>query len=168
VPLMIKVITGNGAGKTTSALGTALRALGHGKKVVVIQFLKGRKNIGEYKFQKIVKNFKLFQFGRKEFIDLKNPTRKDKELAIYGLEFAKKILKEKPFLIVLDEINLASHIGLVDKEKVIEFLKKLPKNVNVILTGRYAPDEFKKIADVVVVVEELKRKRKKAIRGIEY
>ena len=79
-----------------------------------------------------------------------------------------KILKEKPFLIVLDEINLASHIGLVDKEKVIEFLKKLPKNVNVILTGRYAPDEFKKIADVVVVVEELKRKRKKAIRGIEY
>ena len=104
--------TGNGWGKTTSALGTALRAIGHGKKVIVIQFMKGwGDKIGEYKIRKKLKLYEIHQFGRKGWVDLKKPTAKDKELARQGLEFAYKAVKKKPFLLILDEVNLAPSTG---------------------------------------------------------
>ncbi|ENO12076.1 ATP:corrinoid adenosyltransferase [Thermoplasmatales archaeon SCGC AB-539-C06] len=84
--------TGEGSGKTTSALGVALRCAGHKMKVIIVQFMKGRKDIGEYKIMKKLKPYyQIYQFGRKEFIrPLDKPTQKDKELAKKGLEFAKK------------------------------------------------------------------------------
>ena len=94
----IYLYTGEGAGKTTNALGLALRCLGHGYKVVIIQFLKWWKNTGEYKFKKKMPNYEVYQFGRKGWIGLTNLTEKDKQLCKKALNFAKKKAKEKPRL----------------------------------------------------------------------
>jgi len=165
--------TGNGAGKTTSALGVALRAVGHGQKVIIIQFLKGRKNIGEYKIMKRLKpNYEIYQFGRKEFIDPRNPKQIDFELANKGLEFAKKIVNEKkPNLLILDEINLAIAWGFLKLNDVMKFLDSVPKKTVVYLTGRFAPKQLIKRADFATEIRQIKHPFKKKIlakKGIEY
>ena len=163
--------TGEGAGKTTSALGVALRCAGHRMKVIVVQFMKGRKYIGEYKIMKRLKPYyQIYQFGRKEFIrPLSKPSKKDKELAAKGLGFARKIAKKKPRLLILDEINLACAIGLVKTEKVVKLVKHCSKYTIVYLTGRRAPSKLKKVADFVNEIKLLKAPKKYPIRkGIEY
>jgi len=107
----IYLYTGTGGGKTTNALGLALRSVGHRYKVVIIQFMKWWKNTGEYKIRrKLAPYYEIYQFGRKGWIGLNNLTEEDKKLAEEALEFTKKIVKEKkPHLLVLDEINLAVH-----------------------------------------------------------
>ncbi|MFQ5801111.1 MAG: cob(I)yrinic acid a,c-diamide adenosyltransferase, partial [Candidatus Hydrothermarchaeales archaeon] len=94
---LIYLYTGEGEGKTTNAFGMAMRAVGHGYKVIVVQFMKGRKDeIGEYTIQKRLQPlYEVHQFGRKEFIDFKNPTPEDYELAKKGLEYAEKALEQK-------------------------------------------------------------------------
>ncbi|HDJ96721.1 MAG TPA: cob(I)yrinic acid a,c-diamide adenosyltransferase [Candidatus Aenigmarchaeota archaeon] len=168
----VYVYTGNGAGKTTAALGLALRAVGHKKKVIIAQFMKGRKDIGEWKVRKRLEPYyEIHQFGRKEFVNLKNPDKKDIELANKGLEFAKEALKRKPFLLILDEINIAAAFGLVDKKDVLKLLKNVPPTTTVVLTGRYAPKEFVEIADFVNEVKDVKHPLRKgipAIKGIQY
>jgi len=169
----IHLLTGEGAGKTTSALGVALRAVGHNQKVVIVQFMKGRKEIGEYKIRKkLAPYYEIYQFGRKEFIDLKNPSEKDKELAKKGLEFAKKIIKTKPTpkLLILDEINLACAIGLLDINEVLKFLEDAKKkSITVYLTGRYAHEKLKKVADFVNEIKLVKAPEKYPnIKGITY
>lgn len=165
----VHLITGSGGGKSTSAYGVALRALGHGKKVVIIQFMKGRKDIGEYKSQKQIANLEVKQFGRSGWVNLKNPSEKDKELAREGLAYAHMCLRKKPFLIILDEINLVCATKLVNSKEVIRFLDSVPKSTFVYLTGRYAPKELMKRADFVVSVETKKNpKEMKARKGIEY
>ena len=168
---LIHLYTGNGGGKTTAALGLAMRALGHNKKVIMIQFLKGRKDIGEYKIQKkLSPNFEVHQFGTSEFVDPKNLRQIDYELAKKALEFAKNALKVKPQLLILDEINLAAAGGLVKIKDILELLEIVPKRTIVILTGRYAPDELINRADVVTTVEDIKgvKKRKPARKGYEF
>jgi len=143
--------TGPGWGKSTSAFGVALRCIGHGLKVSIIQFMKGRKDqIGEYRARKkLGKKYDIRQFGREGWINLKNPTEKDKEMAKKGLEYAKKAAKKKPFLLVLDEINLAVAIGLLEEKEVLKFLDKIHPKVHVYLTGRNATRGLKKRADFV-------------------
>jgi cob(I)alamin adenosyltransferase len=149
--------TGNGWGKTTSALGVGLRAIGHGQKVIIIQFMKGRKYIGEYKVRNRLKpNYEIYQFGRENFVDLKNPSEKDRQLARKGFEFAKKMAKRKPNLLILDEINLAVKIGLLDINEVLKFLSRIPKTTNVYLTGRYAPKKMIEKADYVTNIQDVK------------
>jgi len=163
--------TGEGAGKTTSALGVALRCTGHGMNVVIIQFMKGRKDIGEYKIMKKLKPYyQIYQFGKNEFIrPITKPTEKDKELAQKGLEFARKAAKKKPRLLILDEINLACAIGLVKTQDVVDLVKHCSKYTIVYLTGRRAPAALKKIADFVNEIKLLKAPRKYPVRkGIEY
>ena len=110
--------TGDGWGKSTSSFGAALRCIGHGYNVIIIQFMKGRKNIGEFKISKrLGPKYEIHQFGRKGWVDLKNPSEQDKALAVKGLDFAKKCLKKKPFLLILDEINLAVAIKLLDEKE---------------------------------------------------
>ncbi|MCX5726354.1 MAG: cob(I)yrinic acid a,c-diamide adenosyltransferase [Candidatus Saganbacteria bacterium] len=138
-------------------MGLALRALGHGKKVVVIQFLKGRKDIGEYKIRKrLGPKFKIYQFGRKEFIDLKKPSSYDIKLAEAGLIFAEAELKKKPYLLILDEVNLAAASKLLKIEAVLDLLKKAPAKTTIVLTGRSAPKEFKDMASLVSEIKEVK------------
>ena len=178
---LVYLWTGKGAGKTTSALGVSLRAVGHGKKVVIIQFLKGKKNIGEYKIKKRLEpEYEIHQFGRSKFINPNNPDPEDYKLAKKGLEFAEKKLEEKPFLIVLDEINLITgpkkiqginYKGLLDVKEVIAFLDKVPPKTTVYLTGRYAPKKLINRADFATEIKEIKHPIGDGIsarKGIEY
>jgi len=168
----IHLYTGSGECKTTNALGLALRAVGHGKKVIVIQFMKGRKDIGEYKIRKrLYPEYEIHQFGRKEFVNLKNPKKIDYVLAQKGLNFAKKALKKRPDLLILEEINLAVAIGLLKLNDVIGFLKSIPKGTVVVLTGRRAHKKLIEISDLVTVMQDIKHPFRKGIiarKGIEY
>ena len=169
---MIYLFTGEGGGKTIAALGLALRSIGHKRKVVIIQFMKGRKDVGEYKAaQKLAPYLKVYQFGRKGFVNPRNPLEKDKILARQGLEFAKRILKKKPNLLILDEINLALAIGLLDLKEVLKLLRKIPKSMDVVLTGRRASAKLYRLADGVSVVKKVKHVFDKGVparKGIEY
>lgn len=168
---MVYIYTGTGAGKTTNALGIAMRCVGHNEKVVVIQFLKWWKSTGEYKIQKKLRPYyEIYQFGRKGWVGLKRLKKRDKELAQKGFEFAKKIVKEKkPRVIVLDEINLALHCRLLDKQEVVNFLLNLPPTTDAVLTGRYAPEELWDVADFVNIIVDAKHPKKLiATKGIQY
>jgi len=164
--------TGEGCGKSTSAFGVALRAAGHKKKVVIIQFMKGRKNIGEYKaFKKLKPYCEMHQFGKKEFIKpLNKPSKEDKKLAEKGLEFIDKVLEnKKPFLLILDEINLSCAIGLLDTDEVVDEVKKASDKTIVYLTGRRAPKKLKDISGYVNEIKLLKAPKKFPVRkGIEW
>ena len=168
----IHVYTGNGEGKTLTAFGLALRAVGHGYKVVIVQFMKGRKDVGEYKVRaRLQPEYEIYQFGREDFVDLENPLSVDYELAKKGLEFAEKALEKRPRVLVLDEINLAAAIGLVKVEDVLRLLEKVPEETVVVLTGRKAPKEFIEVADLVTEMREIKHPYKRGIEareGIEY
>jgi cob(I)alamin adenosyltransferase len=169
---LIYLYTGEGEGKTTNALGMALRAVGHGYKVIIVQFMKGRKFVGEYKIkERLAPEYEIYQFGRKEFIDFRNPSPKDFELASEGLKFARKILKMKPRLLILDEINLAAHFNIVKKEEVLALLEEIPEETVVVLTGRRAPKEFIEKADLVTEMCFVKHPYEKGIEaqeGIEF
>jgi cob(I)alamin adenosyltransferase len=168
----IHVYTGDGEGKTLTAFGLALRAIGHGYKVIIVQFMKGRKDVGEYKVKdRLQPEYEIYQFGREAFIDLNNPQPIDYELARKGLEFAEEALKRRPRVLVLDEINLATAIGLVKVEDVLKLLEKVPEETVVVLTGRRAPKEFIEVADLVTEMREIKHPHKRGVearKGIEY
>ncbi|RLG57878.1 MAG: cob(I)yrinic acid a,c-diamide adenosyltransferase [Candidatus Hydrothermarchaeota archaeon] len=168
----IHLYTGEGEGKTTTALGLALRAVGHGYKVIIIQFMKGRKNTGEYLIkERLAPEYEIYQFGKQEFVNLENPSEEDKKLAQEGLEFARKSLRKKPRLLILDEINLAIAIGLIELRAVLELLEEIPNETVVVLTGRRAPKELIKVADLVTEMREIKHPMKHGIvarRGIEF
>ena len=167
---LVYLWTGNGAGKTTSALGVALRALGHNQKVVIVQFMKGWKNIGEYKIRKkLGRNYNIAQFGRKSFVNLQKPAKEDKKLAGKAVEYAEKVMKDRPNLLILDEVNLAAAIGLVSRKKVLSAIEKANPKTIIYMTGRYAPKEFIDRADFVNEINVLKQKKRlPAKKGIEY
>ena len=181
----VYLFTGTGAGKTTNALGLALRSVGHKHKVVIIQFLKWWKNIGEYKIKdKLKPYYEIYQFGRPAWFGVKKRKASfkgekfklesfksvDKKLAKKALDFARKVLKEKkPNLLVLDEINLALHWKLLDVKDVLDLLKDIPKKTDVVLTGRYAPEELIEKSDFVNEIREIKMPKKfKLTKGIQY
>ena len=167
---MIQVYTGEGKGKTTAALGLALRASGAGLKVYIGQFVKGR-CYSEVKALKKIQEITLEQCGRSCFIK-KKPAPADILCAKTGWERVKKVIASKRYqLIILDEILIALHFKLLDKSEVLKLLKKIPKKTEIILTGRYAPPEILKLADLVSEIKEVKHYFKKGIKarkGIEY
>lgn len=162
--------TGTGAGKTTNALGLALRSVGHKHKVVIIQFLKWW-NTGEYKIQDMLAPYyEIYQFGRRGWIGLGNLGEKDRMLAKKAVKFAEKIARqEKPDLLVLDEINLALHCELLEVRQVLELLDKIPEKTDVVLTGRYAPKELIDKVDFVNEVVDVKYPSEMVTtKGIQY
>jgi len=176
---------GTGGGKTANALGLALRSVGHGKSVVIIQFFKWRKDIGEYLIKdRLAPNYEVYQYGREAWLGEEEKTAEfggekfkvecvkssDKELAGKALDFARQIMKEKkPHLLVLDEIALAVHWKLLDVKKVLELLDKVPEETTVVITGRYAPQELIDRADFVNIVQDVKMpKHFKLTEGIQY
>ncbi len=161
---MIHVYTGDGEGKTTTALGLALRALGHNKKVIIIQFMKGRKDIGEYLMQKKLPQLNIHQFGRKQFINLEKPKKIDYELANKGLEYAKQELQKKNDLVILDEACLACGIGLLKTNGLIEILNNAGKT-EIVLTGRKCPKKLIEIADLVTIMKNVKHPYNKGIKA---
>lgn len=181
---MIYIFTGNGKGKTTAAIGTAIRALGNNEKVLFIQFMKDKSITSETKILEKLENITVKSFGRrgfylpKEEIE-KNPYLKkygvrpfediDKNLAYKGLEFTEGNLNNFD-LIVLDEICIAIYFGLIKKEDVIKLLKENPEK-DFILTGRNCPQDLIDIADLVTEMREIKHPYQKGIKakkGLDY
>lgn len=158
---LIYVITGNGKGKTTSACGLALRAAGHGKKTLIIQFVKsGSWKSGEIKYiEKHIPEIDVFAMGQ-GFVGIIDDNKSKKihqKSALDALDFALKKLKEEKYnILILDEINVAISLKLIDKNKIIEFLKTKPKNLHVVLTGRNASPELIKMADLVSEIKKIK------------
>lgn len=167
---MIQVYTGNGKGKTTAALGLALRASGAGLKVYIGQFVKSG-CYNEIKALKKIKNIKVEQFGLGCFIK-RLPSSKDLLSAEKGLRRAKGLIAEKIYdLVVLDEINVALKLKLIKLEEVLVLIKETPKKTELILTGRQAHPEIIKAADLVSEITDKKHYYKrglKARRGIEF
>lgn len=166
----IYLYTGDGAGKTTNALGLALRSVGHGNKVVILQFLKGRKDVGEFKIrERLGPEYEIHQFGTEEFVDPKHLRPIDYEEAGKGLEFARSALRKKPNLLVLDEINLVLAGDLLKIEDVLSLLKNLPEETDVVLTGRFAPRQLIDTADFVNVIVDVKHPPEiVTTKGIQY
>jgi cob(I)alamin adenosyltransferase len=168
----IHVYTGNGKGKTSAALGLALRAAGHGLKTYFGQFLKGQ-DYGELSaIQKLSPLITIEQFGRKGFIHVtENPDAEDIERARQGLRKCTKMMMSRKYqIIVLDEINVAVHFNLFAEKDILDFLDKKPEEMEVILTGRYAPESLIKRADLVTEMKEIKHYYKRGVQarqGIE-
>jgi cob(I)alamin adenosyltransferase len=167
---MIQVYTGGGKGKTTAALGLALRAAGAGKKVLVCQFLKGR-YCCELASLKKFKNIRVERFGRRCLIR-KKPAEKDVALAKKALASAgEAVAGGRCDVLILDELNVALSLGILKLEEALGFIRSVPANIELIITGRNAPAEIIKIADLVSEIKEVKhyyRNGVKARKGIEF
>ena len=153
----VQVYTGDGKGKTTAALGQALRACGHDLHVYMIQFMKGSDNYGEVRIFSKVPGFKLVQSGLPTFVEKGNPSEEDLRLAREGMRLAREAVEGGGCdILILDEINVAVDYGLATVSEVLELIKKKPAQMEMILTGRYAPAEFVEIADLVTEMKEIK------------
>ncbi|MGA8042956.1 MAG: cob(I)yrinic acid a,c-diamide adenosyltransferase [Terracidiphilus sp.] len=171
---LILINTGAGKGKTTAALGTALRAVGNGMKVLMLQFLKGSWHYGELDaVRPFGENFVLKQMGR-GFVKVGGAETDPEDVRMVEQawdEARSAILSGEWDLVILDEINYAISYGMLDPEKVAETLRNRPEMVHVILTGRNAHPLLVELADTVTEMREVKHAYQKGIlaqRGIEY
>lgn len=167
---LVLVNTGNGKGKSTAALGIALRGVGHGLTVSVIQFIKGKWKTGEMEAARLL-GFELTPMGKGFTWESKN-LEEDKALMRNAWNIAsEKILSGGYDLIILDEINYVLGYGYVSTEDVIRVLQTRPKYVHVVLTGRNAPEEIISIADCVTEMRDIKHAYRNGIpaqKGIDY
>ena len=168
------VNTGPGKGKTTAAMGTGLRAVGCGMKVLMLQFLKGSWHYGELDaVQSFGDNFIIKQLGR-GFVKVGGAETDPEDLRMVQEawdESAKAILSGQWDLVILDEINYAISYGMLDPEKVADLLCRKPEPVHVILTGRNAHPTIVELADTVTEMRQVKHAYEKGVmaqRGIEY
>jgi len=168
----VQVYTGNGKGKSTAAIGQAVRAAGLGLKTYIAQFMK------EYPYNELnsLKYLKewitIEQFAGDDFVYRKElPNKVELDKARRGLEMAKvKMLSGKYDLIILDEILVSIHFGLFTDEEVMVFIKMKPESVELILTGRYCPDKILDAADLVTEMKMVKHYYQNGIlarKGIE-
>ncbi len=169
---LVIVITGNGKGKTTAAFGQALRAVGQGYRVFIMQFMKGR-DYGEFvAAEKYLPRLTIRRSGLDSFVMRDNPAPVDIELARQGFESAKKaVASGKYHMVILDEINVAVDFKLIALEDVMALIKNKPPALDLILTGRYAAKAVVKLADTVSEVKEIKHHYAAGIKdraGIEY
>ena len=172
---LIVVITGNGKGKTTSALGMALRACGHGMRVCIIQFMKGDIHAGEWDgIKKLDCAIELHATG-KGFCGIQGnpyPWAEHRDNAYDAIELAREKMASGAFdLLILDEINNALKLKLVDLEQVLGILHARPPLMHLVLTGRDAHPQVIELADTVSEVNEIKHAYRKGIDpqpGIDY
>ena len=172
---IVIVYTGNGKGKTTASLGVALRALGHGLKVCMVQFIKGEWHYGELNsIKKLEPDFELIVAG-KGFIGIIDDDHAFEE-HVRAAKTALDIVEQKISLdtfdiIILDEINYALHLGVLQLADVMKILQNRPKHLSLILTGNHACEEIITLADLVTEMKEIKHPYKKGIkakRGIDF
>jgi cob(I)alamin adenosyltransferase len=167
----IHIYTGNGKGKTTAALGMALRAAGAGKKVFIAQFVKGQRYSETEAVEKCLPEITLKQYGRECFI-IKKPAPEDRQAARKGLEEVTRILKSGAYdLIVLDEATIALYYDLFSLNELKHAIQQKREETELIITGRYAPQELIEIAGLVTEMKEIKHyynEGVKARKGIEY
>ncbi|GDY16452.1 cob(I)yrinic acid a,c-diamide adenosyltransferase [Nitrosopumilaceae archaeon] len=169
------VYTGKGKGKTTAALGIALRATGYAKKTCMIQFIKGSWHYGEmYSSKRLEPEFEMVAIGKGfvGIIDDKSSKEEHEQIAKEAIKIStEKIQSGKYDIIILDEINYAINLGLVKVEDVINLIKSKPRELDLILTGNYAKDEIIELADLVTEMREIKHPFQqgiKAKKGIDF
>ena len=169
---MIHIYTGDGKGKTTAALGCALRALGHNKKVAVVQFLKPGIEEGEYKFSSQIDGFEIIPSKGASFIISGKITKGDIEAAENSMRTSEEAISHKRFdMVILDELNVALDLGLVEEARAINMIKGGSPNIEIIITGRDAPKYLIDLADIVSEIREIKHPYKGGApsrKGIEY
>jgi cob(I)alamin adenosyltransferase len=169
---LTQVYTGDGKGKTSAAFGLALRAVGRGLKVYVIQFIKGGFDYGELHVVGDLPRLELVAYGTGKFIDKGTPDEEDTAQARKALEHAREILRGGEHdVVILDEVNIAITFGLVQVGDILSLIRKKPGNVELVLTGRGAPDEIIEAADLVTEMRKIKHPFNagvKARKGIEY
>jgi len=169
---LVQVYTGDGKGKTSAAFGLALRAVGRGLKVYIIQFIKGGFDYGELYIVEKIPNLKLATFGRGKFVTEIPPSEEDSKLAREAFELAKRVVKGGEYdVVVLDEVNVALNLKMINIEEVIDLIKNKPKHVELILTGRYAPVQIIDAADLVTEMREVKHPYTQGVpprKGIEF
>lgn len=177
---LILINTGNGKGKTTAALGTAIRAWGNGQKVLILQFIKGAWKYGELEavaaLGRINGNIEIRSMGDGFVFHNKKEDEEEfahkKALAQKAWEIvSEEVMSGNWDLVVLDEVNYAIHFGMITAEEVADLLQKRPSRLNMILTGRYADPVLIDMADTVTEMKSVKHAFEKGIRarkGIEF
>ena len=169
---LIQVYTGNGKGKTTAALGLAIRSLGHGAKVHIIFFMKGKFPYGEREILTKLPNLSFQIFGHEHLIDPNNVKDDERQQAREALKASRLAIKSGKYdLVILDEVNVASAWKLIDVKDVLELIGNKPPKVEVVLTGRYADQRIIDKADLVTNMDEIKHPYRRGIearKGIEY
>ncbi|MFW9908457.1 MAG: cob(I)yrinic acid a,c-diamide adenosyltransferase [Candidatus Thorarchaeota archaeon] len=178
----VQVYTGSGKGKTTAALGAGLRAAGHGLEVLVISFMKAKVawrtdsddvNYGEFRSIEFIPNFTIIPMGRESWVDKENPDPIDIQMAQDALAFAKQAMSQhKCDVLILDEINVAVEWNLISLNQQLELVDMKPKDIELIMTGRYARPELIEKADLVTEMREVKHyfksEKAKARKGFEF
>ncbi|MCE5264139.1 MAG: cob(I)yrinic acid a,c-diamide adenosyltransferase [Deltaproteobacteria bacterium] len=169
---IVQVYTGNGKGKTTAAFGQALRAVGQGFRVCVIQFMKGRKYGELLAAERSLPDLTVHLAGLDSFVMRENPAPVDIELAREGLALARKVIGSGEYhMVILDEINVAVDFKLIPLAEVVDLIRTRPPSLDLILTGRYAATEIMDLADTVSEIREVKHHYSAGIKdraGIEY
>jgi cob(I)alamin adenosyltransferase len=166
----VQVYTGEGKGKTTAALGLALRACGSGLRVFLVQFAKGRPSGELVALARFADLVTVRQFGREGFI-LGEPEPEDRDLARAGWREARQAASSRYDLLILDEIGIALHYGLVDTAEVLALVRDKPAGLELVLTGRRMPDEVLQAADLVTEMREVKHYHARGVparQGIEF
>ncbi|MBC7324806.1 MAG: cob(I)yrinic acid a,c-diamide adenosyltransferase [Moorella sp. (in: Bacteria)] len=169
---LVQVYTGDAKGKSTAAFGLALRASGHGFRVLIIQFMK-TPDYGEHRaFLRLAPEVEVKTFGRKGFIHRAGARPEDYEQARAALDCAREALRNgRVDILILDEINNALYFGLLKEEEVLAVLAERPPKIEIVLTGRNAPAGIIAAADLVTEMRQVKHpytRGIKARRGIEY
>ena len=169
---LVQVFTGNGKGKTTAALGTIMRAAGHGVKIFIVFFFKGEYALGEYATLPLLPGVTVASYGLRHLIDHNNLQPRDIEEAELALRAAGEAVTGGEYdLVVMDEVNVAIEFGLIKLESVIDVINKKPEHVELILTGRYAHNNLIEIADLVTEMVNVKHPFEQGIetrKGIDF
>lgn len=171
----VQVYTGNGKGKTTAAVGLAVRAAGNGLKVYMVQFLKSSQTGELESAKKLEPNFQIFRFEKKRgfFWTLNEEEKQELQKELQeALTFCMEVLKQRKCdLLIMDEIMGALHTNLISKQQVLELLAARPENMELVLTGRNVPEEIAEKADLITEMREVKHYYTQGIpsrKGIEF
>lgn len=172
---LVIVYTGSGKGKTTAALGLALRATGYGKRTRMIQFIKGSWHYGEMTSSaRLEPEFEMVAVGRGfvGIIDDTSTIGQHRSVAAEAAAMARRDISSGTYdIVILDEVNYAIHMDLVDEEDILDMVRSRPEHVDVVLTGNHARPRVVEMADLVTEMREIKHPFKKGIRarkGIDY
>jgi cob(I)alamin adenosyltransferase len=169
---LLMVNTGNGKGKTTAALGQTFRALGHGKRICIIQFIKGDWKYGElYSMERFTDLVDFYVMGN-GFTFKSNDLEKDRNIALKGWDLAReKLLSNEYFMVLLDELTYLMTLGFLETDTILDALTHRRKDLHVVVTGRYAPKKLIETADLVTDMQEVKHPYQNGIiaqKGIEF
>lgn len=169
---LVEIFTGNGKGKTSAALGIALRALGHGLRVFIVYFMKGNYPYGEQEVLSRLSDVSFVTFGHEHFVDPSQVKEEEREEARKALAVGREAMLSGEYdVVVLDEVNIAAAWGLIGVDQIIELIEERPDKVELILTGRYADARLKERADLVTEMVEIKHPYRQGVqsrRGIDY